>query len=249
IDTVATRDILVISAAGNDGIDLDTLFQYPACYPADNVITVGATQEDPNFERGVNIADFSNFSPTFVDILAPGTDIVSAYPSWGVPSDAVKSGTSMATPMVTAAAAMLACCFRSQSGVDTFSYQEVKAELLAEALSSDLQDFATNGWLLAYPEDCRRYLVSTEGIPFSQAGFDVFPNPGTGTLSLRARSYASKATIRLLSPEGRVLFSVKQPAWQPAEVQSITLPELPSGMYYLQIRGQDYQWTEKLIRY
>jgi len=251
IDTVATRDILVISAAGNDMIDLDTLLQYPACYPAPNVITVGATAkaDGPNGEIIIIRAPFSNFSPTYVDILAPGTDIASAVPSWGNPADSLKSGTSMATPMVTAAAAMLACCFRSQSGVDTFSYQEVKADLLANALVSDLNNFASNGWLLVYPEDCRSYLVPTRNQFNTGPGFEVFPNPTRGELSIRARGRATTATIRLLSPEGRVLFSTTNPSWLEGEVQSITLPKLPAGMYLLQISGQDYLWTEKLLRF
>jgi len=78
IDTAAARNILIVSAAGNDAIDLDTLRQYPACYSADNVITVAASNTfvDPNGILTSRRADFSNFSPNFVDIVAPGVNIL-----------------------------------------------------------------------------------------------------------------------------------------------------------------------------
>ena len=95
-----TRGSLVVVAAGNWSWNLD--ISGPA-WPADestlpNVITVAATCD------GSTLAPFSNYGPRLVDVAALGCDITSA---WLDGSSHVLSGTSMAAPRVSAAAATL----------------------------------------------------------------------------------------------------------------------------------------------
>jgi hypothetical protein len=247
IDTAATRDILVISAAGNDGIDLDTLFQYPACYAAINVVTVGATMPDPNTERGVSKASFSNFSSTYVDILAPGVDIFSAAPSWTNVAGVTKSGTSMSTPIVTAGAAKIMKYYQDTQSPGSFDFNTVKNCLLSSALVSNLTAVAQNGQLLTYDYVC---IVGTADTPLShEEGFRVFPNPFRQELTITSLVARNASTIRIISAEGREISRFSVRAWAPDEQQIITLPDLPAGFYLLQIGGKDYVWTQKLIRY
>ena len=95
--TAVHNGCLVVASAGNDG-QSGNLPTYPASYP--HVLTVGATDENDA------VAPFSSLSP-FVDLAAPGVDIVAAVPLSHDPSgySSGLSGTSFSAPMVSAAAA------------------------------------------------------------------------------------------------------------------------------------------------
>jgi subtilisin family serine protease len=98
VQRAGKKGVLLVAAAGNDGVSIDAKPVYPAAYPDSNVLSVAATNSKDK------LASFSNYGASTVDMGAPGDRVASTF--WH--SDyAYMSGTSMATPYVAAAAAML----------------------------------------------------------------------------------------------------------------------------------------------
>ena len=125
------HDMLFVCAAGNDAYDIGVTPTYPATMSTwlDNVIVVAASDHDGR------LAKFSNYNPVSVHLAAPGVDILStaidesngALANGSLAPDGnyvVLSGTSMATPYVSGAAAFL------KAVVPSASYGFIKDALL-----------------------------------------------------------------------------------------------------------------------
>lgn len=98
ISYAASKNVVFVTAAGNEKTNNDVVPSYPGAYHYSNVLTVAAV------DTNGKLADFSNYGQNTVDIAAPGVGILSsvpgAYDSW--------DGSSMASPYVAATAALIA---------------------------------------------------------------------------------------------------------------------------------------------
>lgn len=109
IKYAASKDVLIVHAAGNDGEDLE--IPENRNYPnddmeddqefVDNMITVGALSSSYGSEM---VASFSNYGSQRVDVFAPGAEIYSTMPN---NEYEFQGGTSMAAPAVAGVAALI----------------------------------------------------------------------------------------------------------------------------------------------
>lgn len=111
----AKKDVLIVHSAGNDGKENKPEGQFPndhyqkapflGAKKAKNWLEVGASGPELNESL---VADFSNYSATHVDLLAPGVSIYSTYT--GSTYDWL-DGTSFSAPVVSGVAAMIRAYF------------------------------------------------------------------------------------------------------------------------------------------
>ncbi len=145
--------VLFVVSAGNDSVDQDLVEDpsFPAAYDLDNIITVAAVDSKDA------LADFSSFGAKSVHIAAPGvkifsttsggnySDVVARYinPRTGKEQTMDWDGTSMATPIVAGAAALV------WSKYPTENYKQIRDRILKSARTvTGLQGKVASGGVL-----------------------------------------------------------------------------------------------------
>ncbi len=101
IQAADTEGVVFVASAGNNGTNADSSPSYPAAYSVKNIISVAST------DRNDKLSSFSNYGKISVDLGAPGSSIYSTIPTRYSTPYGTLSGTSMSSPHVTGAAAMV----------------------------------------------------------------------------------------------------------------------------------------------
>jgi len=130
---------LHVCAAGNQNSEQP---HYPASFDLEHIISVAATDHDDLY------ASFSNYGTPHVDLAAPGDDILSTVPTGSCPlcdpaGYGLVGGTSMATPHVAGAAALIGSAYPSLTSL------QIKQRIMAgvEPLDDMSKTTLTNGRL------------------------------------------------------------------------------------------------------
>jgi cell wall-associated protease len=154
IKYAASKDVLVVIAAGNDGKNIDVEKTFPNDTPdlineiADNVLTVGAMSAKYNEELP---ASFSNYGKKNVDVFAPGVQVYSTTPD----NEYKKlDGTSFASPATAGVAALV------RSYYPELTASQVKHILMNSGTKIDLE--------VNKPGTGARYGTAPVKVPFSE---------------------------------------------------------------------------------
>jgi cell wall-associated protease len=150
----ASKDVLIVNAAGNDGKNMDVEKTFPndskdlKTEISDNFLTVGAMSANYNETLP---ASFSNFGKINVDVFAPGVQIYSTTPEGGYDKF---SGTSMAAPSTAGVAALI------RSYYPKLSASQVKHILMNSGTLIDIE--------VIKPGSQSRENPTGEKVPFSE---------------------------------------------------------------------------------
>lgn len=239
-------NILVVAAAGNDGVDLNQQGAekyFPAGYDLPNILTA------TTYDCQGGLAPFANYGFEDVDIALPGIGLA------GLESDNLvyRSGTSQSTALLAGIAASLG------THLENFEYgpiicaimnsAESKPNLLGKVKSGGVIDAESALEMLA---DCADIIIPRENgsqmAESEKAATTIFPNPAKDQLNINYQSLKEETLFAtVIDIQGRILktkvFDVN------AGENSIywSLEGIPTGFYHLTIRNSVEMETYKII--
>ncbi len=235
-DLAASRGILVVNSAGNEGGSSWQYIGAPA--DGDSVFSIGAVNSSGFY------ASFSSTGPTSdgrtkpdVTAQGQGTIVVSG---WGFVMPG--SGTSFSSP-VTAGA--LACLMQSRP---TFTAQEVRDAVRNTASQAGNPD-QLYGWGIPNMVNARLYLNTTEQSTASISGFILTPNPFRSEPRLQnLTGKKMEVRIDMLSGTGQVIQTLFH-TFEPGKSIPLTmLDKAPRGLCLLRITSLEGQMILKGIK-
>lgn len=177
INNCRSAGIIFVAAAGNYTINNEVVPHYPASFNLDNIVAVAATS------RTDDLASFSNYGATSVDLAAPGHDVFTTASSANN-AYILTSGTSFSSPIVAGAFALM------RARYPTTNYRQLINQMLAatDPLPSLTGKCVTGG---------RLNLARALG-PSVAASFTASPLAGAVPLTVRFTNTSFGTTSSLL---------------------------------------------------
>jgi hypothetical protein len=87
-------------------------------------------------------------------------------------------------------------------------------------------------------------LIGVEESTSSTATFTVYPNPTNGKVFTDLKDMNGSAEVSVFRIDGTV---VRQRSVTGSQTVSFDLNDLPSGLYFIEVRANGQQYTEKII--
>ena len=237
----ALENTLHAAAAGNSNSSAPS---YPAAYDLENIVSVAATDHNDEY------AGFSNWGVPHVDLAAPGVGILSTVPKGSCPlcspsGYASASGTSMATPYVAGAAALI------WSQYPNLSVAQVKQRIMAgvDLLDDTSKETVTNGRLnlLNSLEEDEVPPAAVTDLTATQTGLAAIQLTWTATgddgFKGKAHTYDLRYSTQPIDEEtwDQAIQAVGEPKpLAPGTLETFTLTGLePDTTYYVALRVLD----------
>ena len=244
---------LVVTSAGNEGLDNDAEPHFPSSFELDNMLSVAALNID---ENGL-IAE-SNFGILSVDIAAPGDSIFSNLPN--PQGFGYKTGTSMAAAAVSRAAALL-----FKENPDATYLNVIDAILSTADPVAGLNNIATGGKLdvdaaLNYittvetDSACFMTVGLSSEIPSNFANVKAFPNPFMEGVTIEFElQQAENVELLIYDVMGRLVhqqnvefvFYNNQLHWNGKNQQG---SELANGLYFAKLKTNNEKVNIRLLK-
>ncbi len=235
-DMAASRGILVVNSAGNEG---GSAWQYVGA-PADgdSVLSIGAVDASGMY------AYFSSTGPTVDDRIKPdvtaqgyGTTVVSG---WGTVGQG--SGTSFSSPLMAGA---LACLWQS---TPAFSAEQIRNAVRNTASRSSIPD-SLYGWGIPNMMNARALLATPDFSPAPQNQFSLFPMPFSGAPVLKCNLNTSESVkIEVLTISGQLVSSKTLLLREFSVLKLDEFNGVPSGIYFLRISTGTSQQVVRAIK-
>jgi hypothetical protein len=255
-------DMLVVTSAGNNGLNTQTEKHWPSNSPIvtdstltynDNIIAVAALDSADQSR----LSSYSNYSPIHIDLAARGTvQIFNANDNTN--SLYSKSGTSFAAPQVSRIAALLfdefpdACAaavkFALLRGVDTLESQD--RNLLN---SGGRLNYQKARLILQNMEDRSACLdsfniLSNEILPLNTKDIAlIYPNPFNETISINLLNNITSfdLNVRITDLSGRTVFIEN---YASANNIRLSTESLSAGIYFIQLKHGPHNQLTKLVK-
>lgn len=233
-DIAASKGILVVTSAGNEGTGAWKHITVPA--DGDSVLAVGAVNQDRQY------LNFSSIGPTAdnrikPDVVAMGGNATVITSNGNV---VLKSGTSFASPIMAGFCASL---------------MEAKPDLTAMEIMSTVKASASNA---INPNNKIGYGVPSYGIITASSiisfedDIDVYPNPFHGDLIyIRFKKNKPKGPfeLRVIDLNGSVISEMKVNEYKKKDIIEFPVKATQPGLYFLLLNAQGINKKVKLIKF
>lgn len=251
-DSLGARGILSCGATSNSNINVDANGDMPTTCSSDFLISVTNTNRN---DTKVS----SGFGLTHIDIGAPGSSIYSTLPgnSYGN-----RSGTSMSTPQVAGAIALM----HSIGCANFATAYKLNPDSMALVIKNTLLNFGDSLFSLqGITSSGNRLNVRKAGYEIRTAGacsltslpvlqkddrhLSLYPNPARESVNLQFKGFEKGSyTIELFSTDGRLVESYSVPLTQEDQLTRFDLPlNIEKGVYFLCVKS--YFSPTKTIRF
>lgn len=244
-DALREAGILPVVAAGNESYD-EKLIR-PACLS--NAFVVGALMDDASNDP--RLRNSSNHHRN-VDITAPGTNLYSAFFAPNTKASMGKmSGTSMATPVVTGAIAIVKQLYPGKSGQDAGRFlQEISTKSVAARWNGKV--FSYKKPILTFTDILKEFSVPDDRITASGQ---------TVSVTIDRIKQTSKYTVKVTDLDTKKTVTVKTAASQSKDGNYTYLKINGQGGFteghvyrlditrYLQLKGRTEKITSQTVNY